>query len=404
MRTLAIWSGLGLVLAVLACGGGGDALQSRAGAIQATRTGWQMHNGLEVTAANPLGLIAFTCLPAMHGDVCEYAVATIPSQVDPGWGPAPDPDIINFSVYPSRVCSAPVACNVFGDFTYFQTLVDVPANVAVTEFTIAFDGMDDGSRVTIFNSSYPGGLVVPGSYVFLWGTGTADLSPYVRSGQVNRVVVTQVDDCCSENNLRSAAVVLNGQVVHTGCDTDADCGDGDACTTDTCNPDGSCSHPAVGCDDGDSCTADSCDPQAGCGHAAQCPDCSSAGPTVGQIWPPNHKLVSVGVQGVTDPQGQPLSIVIDGIRQDEPTNACGDGNTCPDASGVGTSTARVRAERTGTPQAPGDGRVYHLSFTATDPDGHSCSGTVSACVPHDQGAHSTCVDQGPLYDSLTCGP
>jgi hypothetical protein len=73
--------------------------------------------------------------------------------------------------------------------------------------------MDDGSRVTIFNSLYPGGLVVPGSYVYLGGSGTTDLSALVVSGQINRVVITQVDDCCSSNNLQRAEVVLNGEIV-----------------------------------------------------------------------------------------------------------------------------------------------------------------------------------------------
>jgi hypothetical protein len=177
-----------------------------------TRSPWQMHDGLEVTLANPLGLVAFSCAPAIHGDICEYDVATVPPEADAGWGPAPDPDIIGFSI-PSRVCQAPVGCMAYGDFTYFQTLVSVPANVVVTTFTIAFSGMDDGSRVTIFNSAYPAGLVVPGSYVYLGGSGTTDLSSYVAPGETHRVVITQVDDCCSANNLHSAVVVLNGEIV-----------------------------------------------------------------------------------------------------------------------------------------------------------------------------------------------
>jgi hypothetical protein len=174
-----------------------------------------MHDGLEVTPSNPNGLVPFSCSPAQHGDPCEYDVATIPSTGDPGWGPAPDGDVINFSI-PSRVCSAPIGCLAYGDFTYFQTLVNIPADVVVTTFTIAFSGMDDGCRVSIFNSAYPGGLVVPGSYVFLGGSGTTNLKDYVVSGEINRVVVTQVDDCCSENNLRSAIVVLNGEPVIVG--------------------------------------------------------------------------------------------------------------------------------------------------------------------------------------------
>ena len=42
------------------------------------------------------------------------------------------------------------------------------------------------------------------------------------------------------------------------------CDDGDACTTDTCNSDGTCAHSIpTDCDDGNPCTADSCDPITG---------------------------------------------------------------------------------------------------------------------------------------------
>jgi len=47
----------------------------------------------------------------------------------------------------------------------------------------------------------------------LGGSGTTDLSPVAVAGEINRVVITQVDDCCSSNNLRSAQVLLNEQVV-----------------------------------------------------------------------------------------------------------------------------------------------------------------------------------------------
>ena len=112
-------------------------------------------------------------------------------------------------------------------------------------------------------------------------------------------------------------------------------------------------------------------------------------------------MVSVGVLGVTDPDGDPIFIVVDSIWQDEPTNTVGYGNFCPDGSGVGSSSAMVRSERSGTPKIPGDGRVYHLSFAASDGN-DSCSGAVGVCVPHDQGNGSVCVDGGPLYDSTVC--
>ena len=129
------------------------------------------------------------------------------------------------------------------------------------------------------------------------------------------------------------------------------------------------------------------------GVCCQALDCSGAAPTVATLWPPNHRLVEVGVQGVTGPGGAPATVTITGVTQDEPVNGLGDGNTAPDAVLDG-ATAGLRAERSGL----GDGRVYHLAFTASAA-ARSCQGTVTVCVPHDQGRGSTCVDQGPLFDS-----
>src|SRR5215813_4142144 len=42
------------------------------------------------------------------------------------------------------------------------------------------------------------------------------------------------------------------------------CDDGNACTVDTCNPDGTCAHSTpTDCNDSNPCTADSCDPSTG---------------------------------------------------------------------------------------------------------------------------------------------
>ena len=188
-----------------------------------TRTSWEMHRGLEQGpfAAPYDDIVKWGYTMPSHGNIAEYGFAApIAPADDPGWGPAPNGDTIGFSIY-SRLCGR-VGCRQGGDFTYFQTFVNVPPTVEVTAFTIAFSGMDDGSRVSIINSLYPSGYVIPNSYVYLGGSGTTNLAPYVVSGEVNRVVITQVDDCCSGNNLHSARVVLNGQVVETDPDTDGD--------------------------------------------------------------------------------------------------------------------------------------------------------------------------------------
>ena len=101
--------------------------------------------------------------------------------------------------------------------------------------------------------------------------------------------------------------------------------------------------------------------------------------------------------GVTDPDGNPVTIKIDSIKQDEPVNTTGDGNFTPDGKGLGTSTAEVRAERVGTPAVPGNGRFYYIGFQAADGRGGSCSGGVLVSVPHDQNKKP--VGDGALYDS-----
>lgn len=127
----------------------------------------------------------------------------------------------------------------------------------------------------------------------------------------------------------------------------------------------------------------------------QPPVTDSAYPSVATIWPPNHKFVSIEILGVTDPDGDPVTIIIDSIYQDEPVDSTGDGKTAPDGEGVGTSNALVRAERDGA----GDGRVYHIAFTADDGNGGSSTGEVLVSVLKSMGKSGGAVDGGALYDS-----
>lgn len=130
------------------------------------------------------------------------------------------------------------------------------------------------------------------------------------------------------------------------------------------------------------------------------PSCGSAQPNRGELWPPNHQYVPITVLGLSDPEGDALAVTVTGIRQDEPVNGDGDGNTSPDGRGVGTDTAEVRAERAGSKKVPGNGRVYQVTFRAADGHGGSCTGTVSVSVPRDQGK-GVAVDDGPAYDSTS---
>ncbi len=107
----------------------------------------------------------------------------------------------------------------------------------------------------------------------------------------------------------------------------------------------------------------------------------------------------VGVVGVTDPDGDSVTITITGITSDEATATeygAGGATHAPDGTGVGTDTASLRSERSGL----GNGPVYVLHFEADDGNGGTCEGTVPVQVPHHLD-HKICdaIDDGQNYDA-----
>ncbi len=130
------------------------------------------------------------------------------------------------------------------------------------------------------------------------------------------------------------------------------------------------------------------------------PVCSDAVAGPETLWPRFHRLVPVSIDGIYDPDGDPVSVEITEISQDEPVRGQGAGVTAPDGTGLGSDRLSLRAERLRS----GDGRVYHVGFTASDEFGESCEGDLTVCVPRRSWWRGgTCGDQGPLYDSTACG-
>jgi hypothetical protein len=127
----------------------------------------------------------------------------------------------------------------------------------------------------------------------------------------------------------------------------------------------------------------------------QPPDCGAASGVRIDLWPPDHDLVPLDVlaaTGITDPDGDAVAITVDGVTQDELVSGTGSGDTSPDALTI--AGLQIRAERDGN----GNGRVYQVSFTASDGVGGSCSGMLAVTVPHSQNGVAA-VDDGQLYDS-----
>jgi Tol biopolymer transport system component len=124
------------------------------------------------------------------------------------------------------------------------------------------------------------------------------------------------------------------------------------------------------------------------------PDCSGVAASRPVLTTANHRLVPITLDGATDPDGDPVTLTVDGVTQDEPVVSRTD-NTSPDAVDQGDGQLRVRAER----NPHGDGRVYRIAFTASDGRGGSCSGTTTVSAPRKK--RKAAVDSAPpSYDSL----
>jgi hypothetical protein len=175
-----------------------------------TRSAWRMHRASEPVVATK----GFTT--PSHGDPSSYQFApSIPDLNDAAWESAPDGEIIAFHGHNGDERSRLIGqtCRAAFDYVFFDTMVTVPAGAAIETFSIAFTGMDDGSRITIFNEAFPEGTPdMPAgmsNFVRYNEEVTMDLAQFLRPGD-NRVVITQVDDCPDGNKLRRADVVLNG--------------------------------------------------------------------------------------------------------------------------------------------------------------------------------------------------
>jgi hypothetical protein len=177
---------------------------------------------------------------------------------------------------------------------------------------------------------------------------------------------------------------------------DADCNGNqmpDHCDVSCDGFDGECAAFA-GC--GGSADADADGSPDECRPSNSPPECSEALVAPGLLRRVDHRYTPVNVGGVSDPDGDPVALRIDAVFQDEPVDGFQLGGGKPDAVVVGDGRINVRAQA----RERGDGRVYHIAFSADDGKGGTCTGTATVCVPRPGWRRSDdCVDQGPLHDS-----
>ena len=96
------------------------------------------------------------------------------------------------------------------------------------------------------------------------------------------------------------------------------------------------------------------------------------------LWPPNHRYVTVQAT-VTASDNYDPSPEVDllSVTSNEPDNGPDDGNTTEDIAIVDDDTFRLRAER----QESGTGRIYTITYRATDDCGNSTTRSATVRVP-----------------------
>src|SRR5919106_4743582 len=105
---------------------------------------------------------------------------------------------------------------------------------------------------------------------------------------------------------------------------------------------------------------------------------ASASPDL--LWPPNHKYVTVQAATlVSDDRDPSPTVELVSVTSNEPDNAPGDedGNTTEDIVIVDDDTFHLRAERS----EDGSGRIYTITYLATDACGNAATASASVLVP-----------------------
>jgi hypothetical protein len=112
------------------------------------------------------------------------------------------------------------------------------------------------------------------------------------------------------------------------------------------------------------------------------PPVISVGMAPDSLWPPDHRMVDITAHVIaTDACGAP-TVVLASVTSDEADDGLGDGDTADDIQGADLGAAdfafQLRAERDGR----SDGRVYTITYTASDASGNTAQGQSTVSVPH----------------------
>jgi probable HAF family extracellular repeat protein len=143
-------------------------------------------------------------------------------------------------------------------------------------------------------------------------------------------------------------------------------------------------------------------------HPADPPACDRGKVNSDDFRRPDHSMNEIEIKevgedkearvtGVSEKDHEDVYVKILNITTDEPTSNIDKFDSRPDAVILAhqqRDTLLLRAERA----EGGNGRVYTVTYSATDKKGLSCQGIVKVCVPGNT-KQKTCTDDGQKYDA-----
>lgn len=99
------------------------------------------------------------------------------------------------------------------------------------------------------------------------------------------------------------------------------------------------------------------------------------------LWPPNHKMIAIKTTiNVADNCDSDPTVNLESIISNEGDDIAGDGHTTGDINVMNDGTIYLRAERSGK----GNGRIYTITYSATDGCGNSSSDSATVNVSHNK--------------------
>jgi hypothetical protein len=332
----------------------------------ACRTPWQMHHGE--------GVVDWGFDMGSHGNIAEYDYATIPPLDDPAWSPPPSEQFVDYDLGQNSTLCNVVECRYGGEFTYFMTVVYLPTQMTFSSAWVDVLSVDDGVRMTVFNGAYPDGITDPNGYAFLPAGVSSDLLPYMANEAYNTVVLTHVDDCCSNAWITGVDfyVEVEGrpESVPIDCDLSDDDGDGYPPAGGDCDDDDPAIHPGQpevadgvdqDCDDLIDEGTDAFDDD-GDGSTEQDGDCDDGNPN----FHPGAEELCEGETVDLDCDGCP------GVTDPDCGGTCGEDPADDDDSAAGDDDDVL--------QPPDDDDSAAVDEGLTPGDGCSCYQSVSAGV------------------------